>query len=481
PLVLRLHEEEAGEERPALSELGVDHGESLLQVGDPLAERGRHLLGRQRRQERERGGELGALPGRRGEHLAHPLPQGLAAELGGFVDGALRPVLLAGGLPYRDQPVPEEPVDGLVDAVALRDVDHIVLVPLLDQLLHAVRVHRFLAHEREQRHGQWGSSRRHGTHRIGLAVNSHEMYSRSMTMKALIIGGGIAGPVAALALRRAGIDSEIYEEYDRGAEGVGAFLTLAVNGLEALRVLNLYDLVRDLGVDTPIMEITNGRGRRLAVFEQPSRTIKRADLYRVLRDEAVRAGVPIHYGKRLTSASPTLHGVRAYFADGTQAEGDLLIGADGLRSRTRMLIDPEAPRARYVGLLNTGGFADGVTVPGRPGVNHFVFGRRCFFGYLIHPDDGQVWWFANPPSRREPSREELAEISPQRWRALLLDLFEGDEGPMQDSIRATETIPAPWITYDFPSVPKWYTERMIIIGDAAHARSPAAGQGASEA
>lgn len=59
------------------------------------------------------------------------------------------------------------------------------------------------------------------------------MYSRSMTMKALIIGGGIAGPVAALALRRAGIDSEIYEEYDRGAEGVGAFLTLAVNGLEA--------------------------------------------------------------------------------------------------------------------------------------------------------------------------------------------------------------------------------------------------------
>ncbi|GIH50801.1 FAD-dependent oxidoreductase [Microbispora rosea] len=301
-----------------------------------------------------------------------------------------------------------------------------------------------------------------------------------MTKRALIIGGGIAGPVTAMALRRAGIDSEVFEAYDRGAEGVGAFLTLAVNGLEALRLLDLHDLVRDLGMDTPVMEIRNARGRLLATTSQPSRTLRRADLYQALRDEAVRRGVRIHYGKRLTGASATANGVRAVFADGGEAEGDLLVGADGLRSRTRALIDAEAPCARYVGLLNTGGYAEGVRAPGRPGVCYFIFGRRCFFGYMIHPE-GQVWWFANPPSRREMPPEELAAITPEQWRARLMDLFEGDAGPMREIIAATPDILPGWNTYDFPRVPKWSGERMVLVGDAAHATSPSSGQGASMA
>ncbi|MFI6453561.1 FAD-dependent monooxygenase [Streptosporangium amethystogenes] len=301
-----------------------------------------------------------------------------------------------------------------------------------------------------------------------------------MTKKALIVGGGIAGPVTAMALRRAGIDSEVFEAYDRGSDGVGAFLTLAVNGLEALRPLDLHDLVSDLGMDSSRMLMLNGRGRPLATTRQPSRTLKRADLYRALRDEAVRRGVRIHYGRRLTDASITETGVHAVFADGGAAEGDLLIGADGLHSRTRAIIDAGAPRARHVGLLNTGGFARGVEVPGEPGTSHFIFGRRCFFGYLIHPD-GEVWWFANPPSPREPTPEELAAITPERWRTRLTELFVGDTGPMLDIIGATDHIVSGWNTYDFPTVPKWFNERMVILGDAAHATSPSSGQGASMA
>jgi FAD-dependent urate hydroxylase len=306
------------------------------------------------------------------------------------------------------------------------------------------------------------------------------MYSNYMTKCALIIGGGIAGPVTAMALRRAGIDSDVYEAYDRGSEGVGAFLTVAVNGLEALRALDLHDLVCDLGMDSSLMQMTNARGRPLATLRQPSRTLKRTDLYQVLRDEAVRRGVRIHYGKRLEDASLTPAGVRAVFADGTSAEGDLLIGADGLRSRTRTIIDPRAPRARHVGLLNTGGFARGITAPGRPGTSHFIFGKKCFFGYLIHPD-GEVWWFANPPSRRELTPDELAEISSAEWRARLIELFADDSGPMLDIIGATDRILPPWNTYDFPTVPKWFNDGMVILGDAAHATSPSAGQGASMA
>ena len=166
------------------------------------------------------------------------------------------------------------------------------------------------------------------------------------------------------------------------------------------------------------------------------------------------------------------------FTDGSTAEGDLLIGADGLRSRTRTVIDPQAPRARHIGLLNTGGYARGLHLPGDPGVAHFVFGRRCFFGYFIHPN-GEIWWFANPPSRREPTRDELLAITSEQWRARLVDLFRDDPGPMLDIIAATDDIIPGWNTYDFPTVPTWHNDRMVIIGDAVHATSPSSGQGAS--
>ena len=305
------------------------------------------------------------------------------------------------------------------------------------------------------------------------------MYSLSMTKKALIIGGGIAGPVTAMALQRAGIDSVIYEAYGRGSDGVGAFLTLAVNGLEALDVLDLKDTVCDLGMDTPAMKLISG-GKELAALSMPARTVARTDLYENLRDEAVRRGIAIEYGRRLDDAEVKPTGVRAMFTDGTTAEGDLLIGADGLRSRTRTVIDPKAPRARHIGLLNTGGYARGLHLPGEPGVAHFVFGRRCFFGYFIHPN-GEIWWFANPPSRREPTREELLAITSEQWRARLVDLFRDDTGPMLDIIAATDDIIPGWNTYDFPTVPTWHNQRMVIIGDAVHATSPSSGQGASMA
>jgi 2-polyprenyl-6-methoxyphenol hydroxylase-like FAD-dependent oxidoreductase len=228
------------------------------------------------------------------------------------------------------------------------------------------------------------------------------------------------------------------------------------------------------------MRIVNGRGRLLADFPLRGRTVRRADLYAALRDEAVRRGVPIEYGKRLVDAEVAPRGVRATFADGSTSEGDLLVGADGLRSRTRSLIDPKAPPARHLGLLNTGGFARGLRLPDPPGVANMVFGRRCFFGYFVHPD-GDAWWFANPASRSEPTPAELAAITSEQWRTRLVELFRDDRGPMLDIIAATDTIVPAWNTYDFPSVPRWHNDRMVIVGDAAHATSPSSGQGASMA
>ncbi|MGW3964610.1 FAD-dependent oxidoreductase [Amycolatopsis sp. NPDC005003] len=306
--------------------------------------------------------------------------------------------------------------------------------------------------------------------------------------RALIIGGGVAGTITAIALHEAGHEPVVFEAYDRDSEGVGAFLTLAVNGLDALLPLGLKDVVRSVGFDSPRMSISLGNGTRLAEFPlggaladgTVSQTVLRSDLYVALRDEAVRRGIRVEYGKRLTGASQTNTHVSAEFADGSHAEGDLLIGADGLRSRVRTIIDPDAPSPRYVRLLNTGGFAEGLDLPDEPGVLNMVFGRRVFFCHVVSPD-GRVWWFANPARKIEPSEAELRTLTGENFRKELLDLVARDRTPATEIIRATRKIYPAWPTYDFPTVPVWHRGRMVIIGDAAHATSPAAGQGASMA
>jgi FAD-dependent urate hydroxylase len=310
----------------------------------------------------------------------------------------------------------------------------------------------------------------------------------SRAEKALIVGGGVAGPVTAMALRQAGIDSVVYEAYAGGADDAGSFLTFASNGLDALRTIDAHHLVLSEGFPTPRMTIQSGSGKRLGDVPNGgtlpdgtvSQTLKRADLYRALRDEAVRRGARIEYGKRLVGAETTPGGVVARFEDGTEAEGDVLIGADGIHSRTRRIIDPSAPGARYVPVLNIGGFARGVTVQAEPGTFRMVFGKRAFFGYAVHPS-GEIWWFANPPRAAEPTKAELAAIGTEQWRAILIDLFAGDDSPAVEIIRSTPGKLAGWATYDLPSVPTWYRGSMIIIGDAAHATAPSSGQGASMA
>ena len=307
-------------------------------------------------------------------------------------------------------------------------------------------------------------------------------------MNVLIIGSGIAGPVTAAALQKAGFEPVIYEAYQRSAKRVGAFLTVSLNGLDALRALEMDAPVLARGFATPRMVIANGNGRVLADFPYGGTlpdgtcaiTIKRPDLYAALREETARRGIGIEHGKQLVDAEATEGGVRAHFADGSTAEGDLLIGADGIHSVTRRLIDSAAPQAQYVGFLNTGGYARGVDVPGEPGVNYLIFGKRSFFGYIKAPN-GDVWWFANPPSTTDPKRAELAAIPPQQWRARLLELFAKDTTPALDAINHTEHIFAGWSTHDLPPVPAWRSDCMVIIGDAAHAISPSAGQGASMA
>lgn len=303
---------------------------------------------------------------------------------------------------------------------------------------------------------------------------------------ALVIGGGIAGPVAAMALHKAGIEATIHEARPAGAEEAGIFLTLGSNGIDALRVLDAADPILSAGFATPGITLRSYTGKRLgeafmttrAATGTTSRTMKRADLYAALHEQAVARGIPVVHGKRLAGAEETPDGVRATFADGSAATADILVGCDGVYSTVRRIIDPAAPAPTYVGLLNNGGYARGVTVDGPLGSYEMIFGRRAFFGYAPAPD-GEVWWFANLPRRDEPARGEVEAVEPEEWRRQLLDLFAGDAGPAEALIYATPELSRMTPTHAIPHLPRWHSRRMVVIGDAAHAPSPSSGQGAS--
>jgi FAD-dependent urate hydroxylase len=191
--------------------------------------------------------------------------------------------------------------------------------------------------------------------------------------------------------------------------------------------------------------------------------------------------VPVEHHKRFTDAEVGAGGeVVARFADGSEARGDVLIGADGIHSRARGVIDLQAPTPRYTGLGNAGGFTSRAAVDLPPGTYQMMFGKRAFFGFTVSPA-GEIWWFANPPRKQEMDRAELAAMTTDRWKEYLAGLFADDLSPAVEIIRATEGKIIGTNQHDMPRVPVWRRGPMVIIGDAAHAVSPSSGQGASMA
>jgi len=307
--------------------------------------------------------------------------------------------------------------------------------------------------------------------------------------KALIIGGGIGGPVAAMALQRAGVEATVYEAYDTPADYAGLFLNTASNGLDVLHTLGIDVPARADGFPIPRMAMWSGTGKRLGEVANGIRlpdgtvsvTVKRGLLQRVLREEAQSRGIGIEYGKRLVSYEITENGgVIARFEDGTEAVGDLLIGADGIHSRVRRVMDPEAPCPSYTGLLSLGGYANGLSIPPTPETQHFVFGKKAFFGYLVR-ESGEIWWFVNAARPEEPSRKELAHVSSAEWKRRLLDLFAGDIDLIGEIIESAQGEIGAYPVHDIPTAPTWHKGPVVLIGDAVHATSPNSGQGASMA
>lgn len=297
--------------------------------------------------------------------------------------------------------------------------------------------------------------------------------------RAIIIGGGIGGLSAAIALRQAGVEAIVYEQAP-ALRSAGAGLTLWANAMRALEALELAKAILSHAARIRQAEILNRRGQRLARiytdalerrYGAPFVAIQRADLLQILVQALPNTA--IHTGKTFVKYEQDPAGVSAHFMDGQSDRADLLIGADGLHSTVRRQLFPDVS-PRYAGYTAWRGLAADEILSQRRETSE-TWGCGSRFG-IVPIGNGQVYWFATA------NQPEGQKADPAQHRARLETLFRDWHAPIPALIAAT--LPEAILhndLYDISPLGSWSQGRVTLLGDAAHATTPNLGQGACQA
>lgn len=303
----------------------------------------------------------------------------------------------------------------------------------------------------------------------------------------IVVGAGISGLATALALARAGVHATVLEGRpgpgDRGDE---LFLNLASNGLEMLHRVGAADTVTAQGSHCSTHVLRNGRGRTLGrVINTGTRSgycsllLRRGDLTQALYQAVVHAGVEVVFDAKLTQVRDTGDSTTVTTASGAQYRGDLVLGCDGIHSVVRRHVEGAVIHPNYSGLICVGGRTSTPDMPDTDKELNLVYGRRAFFGYLT--DSGVTYWFSNIPQPRQPPPRQVERTDAATWIARLRRLHANDIASIDQVLRGDHDAVVGYALQDLPPSGRWARGRVAIIGDAAHATTPHAGQGASMA
>lgn len=314
-------------------------------------------------------------------------------------------------------------------------------------------------------------------------------------MKIAIAGAGIGGLTAALCLHEKGFDVQVFEAVER-LQPLGVGINVMPHASGILFGLGLGNALDDMAIRTRAIEYRTRFGHLIqsdprcveAGFDYPQYSIHRGELQFLLLDEVQRriGQHAVMAGKGVEGFTQDEQGVRVLLADGDTFDCDLLIGADGFRSKVRYQLHPDEGPAHYEGTMMWRGanlqapFADGRTM--------FIAGDHNV-KFVCYPISGRatrdgkalINWVAEV-RHDQPRAAETADWTREGDRDFIAEFlqFQMSDIDIPTLLRNTEKI-TQYPMIDRDPLPWWTQGRVTLLGDAAHPMYPIGANGASQA
>lgn len=306
-----------------------------------------------------------------------------------------------------------------------------------------------------------------------------------MSQKVLIIGGGIGGLATAIALAQNGDTVTVIERYEDVHSSVyGVGIIQPINALRALDMIGCAEACMAVGYpaeawgsmyDVDGNFVRDMPGTRIEGSDLPPLNgLTRPQLHEILTNRAVETGVTIRYSTIFESLVDDAQSVTATYTDGTSDTADILVGADGVRSKVRRYVLDAELQPRYIGQS-----AYRVNIPRTPEIDRIILqeGPHGMAGFVpIGPDLAYLFYNAQMERSDRPKDEDLADALKAH-----LAPFGGLTGRVRDEFindpSAVVLRPEETLIADGP----WHRGRVVLLGDAVHAITPHMGQGAAQA